>query len=226
MWGAARYYVSRVAMTALFGVVLFIAAGRLDWGRAWLYLVVVLVGETLSEAAVLVVNPQVLNQRGTMMRPGTKPFDRVFVALWPVVAYATAAVAGLDAGRYGWTSLPLGAVYGGVALTVVGYVIGSWAMAVNAFFEPTVRIQTERGHRPVTSGPYRIVRHPGYAGAVLGALAAPLVLGSAWMFAASAAVALLFAARTALEDETLQRELPGYREYALRTRYRLLPGVW
>ncbi len=213
-------------MIAVFGVVLFVAAGRLDWNRAWLYLAVVLVAETLSEAVVLVLNPEVLNRRGSMMRSGTKAFDRVFMVLWTPMAFLTAAVAGLDTGRFGWSSLPSEAVYLGVALTALGYVIGTWAMAVNAYFEPTVRIQRERGHTVVASGPYRVVRHPGYAGAMLGGLAAPLILGSAWMFVPSAGVALLFVARTALEDKTLQEELPGYVDYTQNSPYRLLPGVW
>jgi protein-S-isoprenylcysteine O-methyltransferase Ste14 len=224
--GAARYFSSRIAMTALFGVVLFVAAGQLDWSRAWLYLGVVVVGETLSEASLLILNPGVLNQRGTTMRPDTEPFDRAFIVLWPVGGFAAAAVAGLDVGRFGWSALPFEAVYPGIVLTVVGYAIGTWAMAVNAYFEPTVRIQGERDHQVVTTGPYRFVRHPGYVGALLGALAAPLVLGSAWMFLPAAGIVLLFAARTALEDRTLQSGLPGYREYARNTPYRLLPGVW
>lgn len=224
--GAARYYISRIAMTALFGVVLFVAAGQLDWSRAWLYLGVVVVGETLSEATLLILNPGVLNQRGRMMRPDTESFDRAFVALWPLTGFAAAAVAGLDVGRFGWSALPFEAIYPGIVLTVVGYAIGTWAMAVNAYFEPTVRIQRERDHQVVTTGPYGIVRHPGYVGALLGALAAPLFLGSAWMFLPTAGIVLLFAVRTALEDRTLQSQLPGYGEYARSTRYRLLPGVW
>jgi protein-S-isoprenylcysteine O-methyltransferase Ste14 len=132
----------------------------------------------------------------------------------------------LDAGRFGWSPLPSEALYLGVALTAAGYVMGTWAMAVNVFFEPTVRIQWERHQRVVTSGPYRIVRHPGYVGAILGGLGAPLFLGSAWMFVPTIGALLLFVARTALEDRTLRKELPGYQEYAQRTRYRLLPAVW
>jgi len=226
MRGAASYFASRLVVTALFGVVLFSAAGRFDWSRAWLYLGGVLLGEILSEAVVLAVNPEVLDRRGTLLRPDTKPFDRVFVALWTPSALATAAVAGLDAGRFGWSSLPLEAAYAGAVLTAVGYGIGTWAMAVNVYFEPTVRIQTERKHRVITSGPYRFVRHPGYAGALLGALAAPLFLGSAWMFVPVAATVALFVARTALEEGALRSELPGYDDYMRRTHYRLLPGVW
>jgi protein-S-isoprenylcysteine O-methyltransferase Ste14 len=109
---------------------------------------------------------------------------------------------------------------------LLAYLLGAWAMAVNEHFELLVRIQTDRGHRVVTSGPYRIVRHPGYLAAIVGGLTSPLILGSLWAFAPVVAGALLFTARTALEDRTLREELAGYQEYAARTRHRLLPGIW
>jgi protein-S-isoprenylcysteine O-methyltransferase Ste14 len=99
-------------------------------------------------------------------------------------------------------------------------------MAVNEHLEATVRIQRDRGHRVVTEGPYRWVRHPAYVGALLGGLGAPCMLGSAWMLLPVALSAGLFVERTRREDALLQRELPGYREYAARTRSRLLPGIW
>jgi protein-S-isoprenylcysteine O-methyltransferase Ste14 len=99
-------------------------------------------------------------------------------------------------------------------------------MAANAYFSMVVRIQEDRGHAVVTDGPYRFVRHPGYLGSILFALATPLVLGSLWAFVPCGLGAVLFIVRTALEDKTLQKELPGYREYAERVRYRLLPGIW
>ncbi len=224
--GATRYIILRVTMTVLFAVVLFAAAGRFDWTRGWLYVGAVLLGETLSAVVLLTVNREVLDQRGTTMRTDTKGFDKVILPVWFLIGNAAALVAGLDAGRFGSSWMPLGALYLGAGLTATGYMIGTWAMAVNLYFEPTVRIQRERGHEVVTSGPYHFVRHPGYVGAILGALASPLFLGSAWMFVPVGGVVVLFVIRTALEDETLQRELPGYREYAHRTRYRLLPGVW
>ena len=223
---AGRYVAMRLLLTLVFGGVLLLAAGRLDWGAAWLYVVLVLLGELASLAVVYLVNPEVLRQRGQTIRPDTAGFDRVFVVLFSSSRYATAVVAGLDAGRSGAGMPQRPWLCGGALLTVAGYVIGTWAMAVNEHFEPTVRIQTDRGHRVVTAGPYRWVRHPGYVGALLGTVGAPLMLESAWMFVPTAAIVLLFVVRTGLEDETLQRHLPGYREYAQRTRYRLLPGVW
>ena len=104
--------------------------------------------------------------------------------------------------------------------------LAHWAMLANPFFEKTVRIQEERGHHVATGGPYRFVRHPGYVAFILMGFALPLGVGSAWALVPAGLNAALIVARTALEDRTLRRELPGYAEYAQRTRYRLLPGVW
>lgn len=90
----------------------------------------------------------------------------------------------------------------------------------------TVRIQSERGHQVVSSGPYRFVRHPGYAGALWGFLAVPVWLDSAWAFLPALLLMGILVLRTALEDKTLQAELPGYKEFTQKTRYRLLPGIW
>jgi protein-S-isoprenylcysteine O-methyltransferase Ste14 len=114
----------------------------------------------------------------------------------------------------------------GIALVLFGFVPLAGAMASNKFFDPTVRIQTEAGHRVMDSGPYRIVRHPGYVGVILHFVAVPIALGT-WVALIPALIgAGLYVARTALEDQTLQRELPGYADFAKRTRYRLLPGIW
>jgi protein-S-isoprenylcysteine O-methyltransferase Ste14 len=209
----------------LFGVLLFASAGRLDWPRAWVFLGLVLLGELLTAAVLAAVNPVLLGRRGRM-EAGTKAYDRVFAALWLILAFATPVVAGIDAGRSSEPPVPLAGMCAGLVAMLLAYLLGAWAMAVNEHFELLVRIQTDRGHRVVTSGPYRIVRHPGYLAAVVGGLAAPLILGSLWAFAPALAGALLFAVRTALEDRTLREELAGYQEYASRTRHRLLPGIW
>ena len=220
-----RYVLGRIFSTVLFGLLLFAAAGRLDWPRAWVYLGVVLLGELLTAAILAAVNPVLLERRGRM-GAGAKSYDRVFVALWLVLAFATPVVAGLEVGRSGYALVPLAGMYVGLVVMMLAYLFGAWAMAVNEHFELLVRVQTDRGHRVVSSGPYRIVRHPGYLAAIVGSLAAPLILGSLWAFAPVVAGALLFTARTALEDRTLRQELAGYPEYASRTRYRLLPGIW
>ena len=113
-----------------------------------------------------------------------------------------------------------------LVLILVGYAIGSWALMENRFFSGVVRIQVERGHQVVTTGPYRWVRHPGYAGALLTYWLTPVLLDSLWTFLPVAAMTVVLIIRTALEDRTLTSELLGYAEYAGRTRFRLLPGIW
>jgi protein-S-isoprenylcysteine O-methyltransferase Ste14 len=136
-------------------------------------------------------------------------------------------VAGLDAGRFGWSpELPAGVRGAALLAYVMGIAVSMWAMSVNRFFEPTVRIQTDRGQYAVTDGPYRFVRHPGYAGMLLAVLAEGAVLGSLWALVPAVAFAAVLAARTAMEDRMLRAGLDGYAQYAGAVRYRLVPCVW
>ncbi|HZD04039.1 MAG TPA: isoprenylcysteine carboxylmethyltransferase family protein, partial [Longimicrobiales bacterium] len=172
-------------------------------------------------------NPDTLEERARGFRAeGTRAWDR---RLLPVVIRGSVAIlvaAGLDH-RFSW-SVPPPPPSRGVALLLAttGYVLTGWAMAENRFFSGTVRIQRDRGHGVVSSGPYRLVRHPGYAGSLLGTLCVPIVLGSWWALAPAGLVSLALVLRTALEDDLLRTELEGYEAFAGRTRYRLVPGVW
>ncbi|MGD2200841.1 MAG: isoprenylcysteine carboxylmethyltransferase family protein, partial [Candidatus Bathyarchaeota archaeon] len=168
-----------------------------------------------------------LVQRLRVRREGSKSWDEVLMrASNLTVLIAVPAVAGLDVGRYRWSGLGVGFMVVGVGLCAVSSVLLDWAMVVNPFFEPTVRIQGDRGHRVVSEGPYGVVRHPGYLSGILWALSVPLILGSAWAFAPALFYVVLMVLRTSLEDNTLMRELEGYRGYSERVRYRLIPGLW
>jgi protein-S-isoprenylcysteine O-methyltransferase Ste14 len=221
--GAWRGLAKVGVFTFAVGVVLFATAGRLDWPSAWVYLGVVVAGTVI---ATLMVDPGLLGERAGV-RAGAKSVDiplAVFVGRVGPLMMVT--VAGLDR-RYGWTPAldPILSAVGLMAL-VLGYVFTVWAMTVNPFFSPVVRIQHDRGHVVVDRGPYRLVRHPGYVGVILVSLATPLVLGALWALVPGGLVGLVTVLRTLLEDRTLKAELPGYREYARRVRYRLLPGLW
>jgi protein-S-isoprenylcysteine O-methyltransferase Ste14 len=135
-------------------------------------------------------------------------------------------VAALDDGRYQWSQVSWGVCLAGYVLMLAGFAGLAWAESVNKFFEPTVRIQTDRGHRVIDTGPYAIVRHPGYAFGYWLFPGIALALGSLWALIPAFYLAPFLIARTVLEDRTLQQELPGYKEYAQRVRYRLVPGVW
>lgn len=205
---------------ALLALTLFAPAGRLDIVEFWIYLAVMVAVSGLSFA---VLDPDLMRER---MRPGGQrvslrflPFILLMLAHW--------AIAGLDRGRLHVSdSVPAGlqaAALVAFALAWLGFV---WAMRVNRFFSSIPRIQSERGHIVISSGPYRFVRHPGYTTALLAAIASGVALGS-WLSTFIVPVAIvLLVRRTVVEDRLLMRDLPGYAAYAQRVRYRLVPGLW
>jgi len=205
--------------------VLLASAGRVWWVNAWVITGLALLFQATSAAVLAKLNPGLLSKRGKMIHEGTKNFDKVFIALYIPISLSTSIVAGLDAGRFGWSRVPAGLMIFGVALFVATCAFGLWAMAVNAHFEMTVFVK-EVGHEVCGSGPYKVVRHPAYAGTIIGAPSYPLILGSWWALVPTAVYIVLFIIRTALEDGVLRRELPGYKEYANSTRYRLMPFIW
>jgi protein-S-isoprenylcysteine O-methyltransferase Ste14 len=222
---ALKRIVTVVLGTACWGALLFAAAGRTDWLRGWIFLVLCIGGLLAAFVVMRIANPELIAARGTR-HADTKPFDKVLGAVCTLVMFALPALAGLDAVRYGWSHMGPLTLYAGAALFVLGSIPILGSAAVNRYLEATVRIQKERGHQVVTSGPYRFVRHPLYVGLILQYIASPLVLGSKWAFVPAGVVALLFMIRTGLEDRTLRSELAGYQQYAESTRYRLLPGIW
>jgi protein-S-isoprenylcysteine O-methyltransferase Ste14 len=228
--GVRRWVIKAVSGVVSVALFLFIPAGRLDWVMGW-----ALVGLwALWQAAVGLLliprNPELLAERAAGPRKGDKSWDTVLLSIAGVLTMAQYIVAGLDV-RFGWTprvwpQLPLALQIGALVVSALGYALATWAMVANAFFTKVVRLQTERGHAVATGGPYRYVRHPSYVGEIAFSLAAAIVLGSLWALIPGVLLAALFVVRTALEDRMLQQELEGYRAYAARVRYRLLPGVW
>jgi protein-S-isoprenylcysteine O-methyltransferase Ste14 len=172
------------------------------------------------------VNPEIFVARSRVTGEGTKGWDRVL--LWGLLSsyVALLIVAALDDGRFHWAPAPPWAVLAGYVLIIAGTFGTSWAQAVNRHFEPSVRIQSDRDHHVITTGPYAFVRHPGYIFGIVLTFGVALALGSWWALAPAALVTAVLAIRTRLEDATLQRELPGYAEYAARVRYKWIPGVW
>jgi protein-S-isoprenylcysteine O-methyltransferase Ste14 len=217
--------VSVLTFTVIWGAILFGSAGDFRWNRGWICLALTLVCFAASAVLVWMKNPEVAAAR-SRKGAGVKGFDKVFSAVYTVLLFVVPVVAGFDAVRFSWTSMPFSTVFAGSALYVLGTAPITWAMIVNRFLETQVRIQTDRGHQVVTGGPYRFVRHPMYSGMLLQTLAMPLMLGSWWTFFPVSAIGVAFLWRTRLEDQTLQAELPGYAEFTLQTRYRIVPGVW
>ena len=220
-----RYAIREVLGLAVMGVTLFWAAGKLAWWPGWAALTVMLAWSLAMALVILRTNPSLLAER-LGPRVGAKRWDTTIMSLLGLAQLARYILAGLDQ-RHGWTGgFPAAVQIAALALCALGYTLFVWATASNAFFTQIVRIQPERGHTVATGGPYRYVRHPGYAGAILFELAVSVLFASWWSLIASALGAVLLLIRTALEDRTLQAELAGYTDYARQVRYRLLPGIW
>jgi len=204
---------------------LFGAAGRLDWLAAWVlslaylaFLLIAIVWATRNA-------PDLLEERGRMAA-NVKTWDKVVGAIYTVLLLALLVTAGLDAGRFRWSAMPMVVqALGAIGLAPAGAVI-MWSMTSNAFLSRWARIQDDRGHVVVEGGPYRFVRHPMYAGIMLLMICVSLGLGSWYALIPAGLVSALYIIRTALEDRMLRDELPGYREYASRVRYRLVPRLW
>ncbi len=171
------------------------------------------------------MNPEVLIARSRIHK-GTKRWDKILLCFFFPIMGAIVVVASLDDGRFHWSGLSRWVCAAGYALLLVGVTITTWAEAVNKFFEPTVRIQSERGHTVIDTGPYAFVRHPGYVGGFFMAMGTALALGSLWALLPAGLSCLLLILRTQWEDQTLQAELTGYKEYTERVRSKLIPGVW
>ena len=198
-----------------------------DWWEAWVYAIIGILGFAISRVLAARRNPDILAERARFLQhEDAKPWDKLLSPLVGLGGGLIPLVAGLDA-LFDWSppfSLPVKIL--ALVIILAGYALGSYALIENRFFSGMVRIQTDRGHQVVTSGPYRWIRHPGYTGALLTYLATPLFLDSRWAYLPVVFITIVLVIRTSLEDKVLQDELQGYSDYTKRVRYRLIPGVW
>lgn len=207
------------------GIIYFISAGSINLLRVWIYIGVYTVGAIISNLLLLKRSPELLNERGRIQE-GTKKWDTILILTYFLFAIIiTPLIAGLDY-RFELLSLPFNLIYVGIGFYLLSLIFSTWPMLHNPFFEGTVRIQNDKGHKVITSGPYRIVRHPGYLGMVLGSLPIPFTFGSLFSFIPVIIMVVLVIIRTYFEDKTLQNELDGYKEYCMKVKYRLIPFLW
>jgi protein-S-isoprenylcysteine O-methyltransferase Ste14 len=219
-----RLVLSLLGIALFFVLFLFLPAGTWAWEKGWLFLVCVTLG-VLAWLYVWRVNPDVWVAR-TRSHEGTKRWDKILLSFFFPAVYAIVPVAALDDGRFHWLQVPW-VVWGvGYALLLAGMVLLTWVQAVNKFFEPTVRIQADRGQTVIDTGPYAVVRHPGYVSWFPLSVGIALSLGSLWALIPAGLSCLVLVLRAQWEDQTLQAELPGYKEYTQRVRSKMLPGVW
>ena len=217
--GAIRF----LALTGLMLLALFLSAGTFRWLEAWILLGMAVLNMVILAALL----PSELQTERNSDHADVKIWDRwlapLVVVVFPLMVYL---VAGLDY-RHGWSPESSGWVKALGALGIFsGYILSDWAMLSNPFFSANVRIQAERGHTVIEQGPYRWMRHPGYAGGLLAVLGIPFLLGSFWAFVPAGLRMGSYLLRTAMEDDTLKQELNGYMDYADQVRHRIFPGLW
>lgn len=217
----ATAYVQAAIFFILAAAALFASAGTFAILGFWLYLAIF---AAVFVASFLLLDPDLARER---MRPGGKK-PPLGLRLFSGVLFMHWIVAGLDRGRFHWSdSVPPWLQAVGLIVVAGGYALCLWAMHVNRFFSSVIRIQSDRGQYVVTTGPYAVVRHPGYVAGILIIAASGIALGS-WLAAALLVILTLpfLLYRAITEDRILQAELPGYRDYSRRVRWRLIPGLW
>jgi len=208
-------------------IIFFVSAGNMTNQRPWLYFITAFIHYSASTAVQYRLNPQLLVQRLKVKREGSKSWDEILMRTSNlIIIIAIPAIAGLDIGRFQWSNIDIYFAPLGIVCIVVSSIILNYAMFVNIYFEPTVRIQEERAHKVITSGPYSIIRHPGYLAGILFAVSIPLLVGSLFSYIPVIIYILLMIIRTWLEDNTLKKELNGYLDYSKQVRYRLFPWIW
>ena len=222
----------RVIVQMLFFIVVvpflpLLISWRWDWWEAWVAVLVSILGFGISRALAARRNPDLIAERARFLQhEDAQSWDKILAPLVGLGGGLIPLVAGLDA-LFGWPpsfSLPVKIL--ALVIFLAGYIVGAYALIENRFFSGMVRLQVERDQQVVSTGPYSWVRHPGYAGALWSYLALPLFLDSGWALLPAVFLAIVVVIRTSLEDRFLLDELKGYRDYARRVRYRLLPGVW
>lgn len=200
---------------------------RWDWWEAWTYAGISILGFAISRMLAAQRHPDILSERAKFLQhEDAKPFDKILSPLVGLGGGIIPIIAGLDE-LFQWSPgfSPTVKIIS-LIIILAGYTLASYALIENRFFSGMVRIQTDRGHEVVSGGPYRWVRHPGYAGSLITYPVIPLLLDSEWTLIPAILLIIILVIRTYLEDKTLQKELPGYADYAKKVRYRLVPGVW
>jgi protein-S-isoprenylcysteine O-methyltransferase Ste14 len=221
----SQYIIKHLTGTFIFYLILFISAGRIDYWQGWIYVITGFVMFTLSYT-VLRVDNELLNERS---KPGggAKKWDKALLGLSFLIMIIMFITAGLDSGRYHWSSDLHWSLYMlGIIFTLAGQLLFIIAQKQNKFFSSTVRIQAERGHTVCETGLYNIVRHPAYSGNIIQTIGFPMLFGSFWCILPASISIIIILIRTYLEDRTLILELNGYSEYTRKTGYKIIPYVW
>ncbi|HEX3674210.1 MAG TPA: isoprenylcysteine carboxylmethyltransferase family protein [Rhizomicrobium sp.] len=223
----AKIWAALFGEAVVFGVLLFGAAGTVRWPQGWAFLIVFFIPAAIVSLRVARDDPALMRERMALpMQKGQPVWDKIVMGAIALLFILWIALMGYDGGRLHRGAMPVWLEALGALGIVVMFVLADWVMHANTYLAPVVRVQVERGHQAVTTGPYAIVRHPLYAAAVILFFAAPLLLGSWYGELGALALTAILTLRTALEDRLLQRSLDGYATYAATVRWRLVPGIW
>jgi protein-S-isoprenylcysteine O-methyltransferase Ste14 len=222
-----RLIIQSTVWYAIMGALMFGAAGTLAWPAAWIYLAEMSVLGLAAGIALQRHDPGLVKERlGSIVQRDQPGADKVLVGLLVLLILAWLVLIGLDAVRFAWSAVPLPAQVAGAIAVALSLAVGYRTMRENSFAAPVVKIQRERGHAVISTGPYAIVRHPLYSGALFFFAGTPLLLGSWWGLATAPLLAGILVLRIFIEEQALRAGLPGYAEYAARVRWRLVPRLW
>ncbi|HEY3297025.1 MAG TPA: isoprenylcysteine carboxylmethyltransferase family protein [Armatimonadota bacterium] len=210
---------------AILAAVLFISSGKTNWIGGWMYITVVVAGQIVAVMVAMPKSPETIAAR-SVISSEAPAWDRAIAPIITLAPQIIAVTAGLFVRFRGVPHTPIWIVAAGMILAVLGFTLGLQAALSNKFFTPVYCIQKDRGHTVIEDGPYRIIRHPGYAGTILFLIAIPMILGAAWAYLPAVLTVLLLVLRTHLEDRALRSDLHGYSDYAVKVSSHLLPGVW
>jgi protein-S-isoprenylcysteine O-methyltransferase Ste14 len=211
----------------VFALALFVPAGSIAWAAAWVYLIMFFGFVTALTVWLLRRNPALLEERMAGRRkPNQQAWDKLLMAVAGACFVAWFVLMALDARRFSWSAMPVWWQVVGAAILLSSFYVFFVTFRENPYLSPVVRVQRERGQSVISTGPYRHVRHPMYAGSVLFVIGTTLLLGSWYGFTLAAVLVALVVVRAVLEERTLLKELAGYAAYMARVRYRLIPGIW
>lgn len=223
----ARLIVQTFVWYGLMGLILFLAAGTVDWPGAWIFLAQMVVASLVGGLWLARHDPALVQERlGPPIQKEQPIADKILLSAFILLFLSTLILMALDAVRFGWSHVPAWLQAIGELILLLSLWIGFRTLRENSFAAPVVKIQKDRGQTVVTTGLYQYVRHPMYAGALVFFVGTSLLLGSWWGLAAALALAVLLGIRIQIEEKALRAGLQGYDAYAARVRYRLIPMVW
>ena len=219
--------VQTIVWFGFMGAIIFGAAGTLNYAGGWLYLGVMVAIAVVFGAHAARVDPQLLRERLKPPVQKDQPLaDKLVLVPFLLLVFGSMGFMAADAARWHWSMMPPSVQWAGCGLLLLAFLFMYWTMRTNSFAAPVVKIQRDRGHTVITTGPYAIVRHPMYFGALFYFAGTSLVLGSWWGLGTVPIFALLLAIRIGIEEKTLRMGLKGYADYARRVRWRLIPLIW